>query len=176
MVAYTNCPQIVLDVNGKTYPPVTMKRYGKAEWDVPFEPGYIEACGISDGKTICREKKQTTGKPVALALSLDTENITRSGKDVAIFTCRAVDENGNVVPDAAPLVTFSATGCGQLFSTGSDNADHESLYSPTRRMYVGSISVAVKISDKNAPLTLTARDVNGTLLPSFVSLTVPEKA
>lgn len=176
VVAYTNCPQIVLDVNGKTYPPVTMKRYGKAEWDVPFEPGYIEACGISDGKTICREKKQTTGKPVALSLSLDTENITRSGKDVAIFTCRAVDENGNVVPDAAPLVTFSATGCGQLFSTGSDNADHESLYSPTRRMYVGSISVAVKISDKNAPLTLTARDVNGTLLPSFVSLTVPEKA
>jgi len=43
-------------------------------------------------------------------------------------------------------------------------------------MYAGAISVAVKISDKNAPLTLTARDVNGTLLPSFVSLTVPEKA
>ncbi len=101
--------------------------------------------------------------------------MTRSGKDAAIFTCRAVDENGNFVPDATPLVTFSATGCGKVFSTGSDNADHESLYSSTRRMYAGTISVAVKISDKNAPLTLTAHDVNGILLPAFVSLEIPEK-
>ena len=42
-------------------------------------------------------------------------------------------------------------------------------------MYAGTISVVVKISDKNAPLTLTARDVNGILLPAFVSLEIPEK-
>ena len=175
IVAYTNCKEAILDVNGKKYPPVKIKKYGKAEWNISFCPGYIEAYGITDGKIVCRKKIQTTEKPVALKLSLDTENIERNGKDVAVFSCRAVDKNGKFVPDATPLVTFSATGCGQVLSTGSDNADHESLYSSTRRMYAGVISVAVKIIDNDLPLTLTAYDANGNLTPAFISLGIPVK-
>lgn len=170
VVAYTNCPEVQLTVNGKKYPVTSVGRYSKAEWDVPYEPGYIRVDAIKDGKTLCSEQKTTTKKPCALALVAETPDITSSGKDVAIFTCYAVDADGNRVPDASPLVTFSATGCGKVFSTGSDNADHTPLYSHTRRMYAGAISVAVSVSSKDAPLKLIAADVNGTLAPASITL------
>lgn len=175
VVAYTNCPQVVLTVNGKKYEPVSVSRYSKAEWDIPYEPGYIRAEGISDGKTLCSCEHITTGEPVALALSLDTSDVTANGKDYAIFTCCAVDKDGNRVPDATPLVTFSASGCAKVFSTGSDNADHEPLFSPTRRMYAGAISVAVSVSDNGKPLSLSAADVNGSLASAYFTADLTEK-
>ena len=175
VVAYTNCPQVVLTVNGKKYEPVSVSRYSKAEWDIPYEPGYIRAEGVFGGKTLCSCERHTTGEPVALALSLDTADVTANGKDYAIFTCYAVDKDGNRVPDATPLVTFSASGCAKVFSTGSDNADHEPLFSPTRRMYSGAISVAVSVSDNGKPLRLSATDVNGSLASAYFTADLTEK-
>ena len=134
-----------------------------------------ELVRVSGGKTLCSCERHTTGEPVALALSLDTADVTANGKDYAIFTCYAVDKDGNRVPDATPLVTFSASGCAKVFSTGSDNADHETLFSPTRRMYSGAISVAVSVSDNGKPLLLSATDVNGSLASAYFTADLTEK-
>ena len=89
-------------------------------------------------------------------LSLDTPDVKANGKDIAIFSCYAVDENGIEVPDATPVVDFLAEGAGRVYSTGSDISDHGSLFSSTRKMRAGRIGVAVKLGEKSGSLRLIA--------------------
>ena len=91
-----------------------------------------------------------------LELRLDTEDVIANGKDIAVFTCLALDEDGNEVYDATPTVTFTTNSLGKVYSTGSDVTDHNSLFLPTRRMRAGRISVAVKLGEISGELKLYA--------------------
>jgi len=159
--AYTNAPKLELFLNGQSLGVKEIEKHGHGEWKVPFVPGTIEVKAYDeDGKVVAYDKKTTSGEPYALKLTLDTEDAQPNGKDVAIVTCSVVDKDGNEVPDAAPTVTFSASGCGRILSTGSDVTDHEPLFLPTRRMRAGKIGVAVKMLDSDRPLSVLA-EANG---------------
>ena len=97
----------------------------------------------------------------------DTPDIRPNGEDIAVFSCYCVDEEGREVPDACAEVTFSASGSGTVFSTGSDVSDHTSLYLPVRRMRAGRITVAVKMKEVNRPLKLVAYS-QGLLSAAFI--------
>ena len=67
-----------------------------------------------------------------------------NGKDIALFTCECVDENGLIVPDADEYVYFSTNNDAAIVGTGSDCSDHNRVGNSERKMYAGKISVAVK--------------------------------
>ena len=156
VVAYTNCDEVELFHNGKLQGRRKLEKHGHGEWEVPYAPGYIEAVAYIGGKEAARDKRVTAGKPYRLMLELQTPDVKANGKDIAIFDCYVVDENGIEVPDCSAVVNFLAEGAGRVYSTGSDVSDHGSLFSPTRKMRAGRIGVAVKTGKTSGALRLIA--------------------
>ncbi len=119
--------------------------------------GKIEVVGYKDGKAVARDVNETTGRAVALKLRLDNgEDIKANGKDVALFTCYAVDAEGREVPDASAFVRFSCNHFGKIVGTGSDVSDHNPVTLPERQMRAGAITVAVKLGTEEGSLRLLA--------------------
>ena len=141
---YTNCEEAELFLNGKSLGRVSIEPWGHAEWNVPYEPGRLEAVGFRKGRRCVSDFHETTGSPTALLLRLENAPVSANGEDVALFTCLALDEQGREVPDASPLVHFDCVGGGRILGTGSSNTDPVPVSSPERRMFAGRISIAVK--------------------------------
>jgi len=120
-----------------------------AEWLVPYQPGEIRAMGMNNGIPVCGDSVKTTGAPKGL-------RITRNDEEAWLFTCECIDEEGNPVPDASPLVRFYAEGM-KIVGTGSDNADPVPPASYERKMYMGKIAVYARPQEGAECLRLFAR-------------------
>ena len=143
VVVYTNCDEFELFINGKNLGRRSIKKYGLGEWEVVYESGILTAKGYINGELVCEDVRQTTGRAVSLRLRLENK-YKANGKDIAIFTCECLDENGLVVPDADEYVYFSTTTNATIVGTGSDGCDHNNVALSERKMYGGKITVAVK--------------------------------
>ncbi len=162
--AYTNCDEVELFVNGESAGRTAVEKYGHAEWVVEYRPGKIEAVAYRNGEEVCRDVRETTGRPAKLRLIAENpEDVHANGEDLAVFTCVAVDEAGREVPDAAVTVRFTANGLGRVVGTGSDVCDHTPVASPVRKMRAGRIAVAVRVGRTPGTLKLYASDENGTV-------------
>jgi beta-galactosidase len=156
--AYTNCEELELFLNGESLGKKQIEKFGHGEWEVAYTPGVIEVKAYLGGKEVCSDKKTTSGKAYRLVLTQDTPDVSANGDDIALFTCTVEDENGIEVPDASvSLVSFSAKGDCQVYSTGSDISDHGYLLCPDRRMREGRITVAVKLGKIKEGMKLCAR-------------------
>ena len=154
--AYTNTERLELFLNGRSLGFRDIEKYGHGEWEVTYEAGELEVRAYSGDQVVARDVRVTSKKPHRLDLKLDTTDVQANGEDIAIFTCRVLDEDGNEVYDATPTVTFSTNSLGQIYATGSDITDHTSIFLPTRRMRAGRISVAVKLGTVSGELKLYA--------------------
>lgn len=158
--AYTNAEEAELFLNDKSLGKKKIEKYGHGEWIVPFEAGKLSVKAYTSGKVVATDEKVTSKQGKKLKLSLDTPDIKANGKDIAIFTCSVLDEDGLQVPDASPTVSFHAEGAGVVYSTGSDVSDHTSLFSTVRKMRAGTISVAVKLKNQEGQIKLIATSEN----------------
>ncbi len=143
VTVYTHCDELELFLNGTSLGRRQIEKYGRGEWSVPYAAGALCVKGYRSGVCVCEDSRETTGRPVALKLTLDND-FEANGRDMALFTCECVDEQGRVVPDACETVTFGVTAPAKLVATGSDHTDHVNVSSPERRMYMGKIRIAVK--------------------------------
>ena len=158
VVAYTNQGACELFVNGVSLGKREVEKWGHAEWQVVYAPGEIEVVAYDEnGSIVARDKKITSSSPYALRLTLDTEDVKANGKDIAIMSCYVLDKDGNEVYDATPTVSFTASGAGKIYSTGSDISEHSSLFLSTRKMRAGRIGVAVKMTEREGKLTVIAQ-------------------
>ena len=155
VTVYTNCDELELLLNGESLGRKPIEKYGHGEWNVPYIPGTLEAKGYRAGIMVTSHVRTTTGRPERLRLTLDN-NCTANGRDVALFTCECLDRDGNVVPDAAEFVCFSAESPARILGTGSDHCDHNNVTLPQRKMYMGKICIAVKPTKGQTSITLTA--------------------
>ena len=159
IVVYTNCDELELFLNGKSLGRRSIEKYGYGEWDVTYESGTLMVKGYIKGELVCEDIRQTTGKAVALKLRLEN-SYEPNGKDIALFTCECVDENGLTVPDADEFVCFSTNTDATILGTGSDCCDHNKVGNSERKMYGGKISVAVKPKWNTEDLELYAYSSN----------------
>ena len=155
VTVYTNCDELELLLNGESLGRKPIEKYGHGEWDVPYIPGTLEAKGYRAGILVASHVRTTTGRPEALRLTLDN-SCTANGRDVALFTCECLDQNGNPVPDAGEFVHFSAEAPAKILGTGSDHCDHNNVTLPQRKMYMGKIRIAVKPVKGQTGITLAA--------------------
>ncbi|MBE6750760.1 MAG: glycoside hydrolase family 2 protein [Ruminococcaceae bacterium] len=159
VTVYTNCEELELFLNGKSIGRKQIEKYGHGEWNVPYEAGELSVKGYIDGKEVCEHKRITTGKPVSIRLTLDNE-FEANGRDLALFTCECLDEQGRVVPDAAEFVKFTVNSPAVIVGTGSDNCDHNNVILPERKMYMGKIRIAVRPAKDQEKVELTAMSEN----------------
>jgi len=128
---YTNCTEVELYVNGKSFGAkrIEFPRQGNSggwfryehpkihpttsdlflTWDIPYEPGIVKAVGMRNGKIVCTHEILTTGEPAAIRLGIDRPIIKADMRDLAHLTVEIVDEAGNAVPTSDNLVKFSVT-------------------------------------------------------------------
>jgi len=125
VLGFANCPEVTLTLNGKVIG--TRKRteaeHGILRWEVPYEPGTLQAVGLVDGHEACRYTLQTAGAPDHLALLPDPAQLHADGKDVCHLIFQVEDVQGIRVPEAAPEVTFEVAGPAKILGIGNGDVD-----------------------------------------------------
>lgn len=156
---YTNCDSLELFLNGTSLGKQEIEKYGHGEWDVTYAPGELKVIGYRDGKQVAEHTRKTTKAPARLVLRQDLA-FRPNNYDIGLFTCECVDEDGLVVEDATPFVSFSVNEGAEIVGTGSDNCDHHKVTLPQRRMYAGKITVGVRVCQEIPNLRLYAQSEN----------------
>ncbi len=146
VLAYTNCFQAELFVNGTSYgkkayefpaqgmteqynhfahaiAPITTNDL-HLSWDVPYEPGVLELVAYDvHGAAVLRKRVETTGKATTLMLQADQATLPANGRAVSQVTIALRDAAGRLVPDDDRALTIRVSGAGRLL--GADNGDPE---------------------------------------------------
>ena len=194
MLCYTNCETVELFLNGRSlrhasayaFPrPAMSGQPGRLTganvhpttadlhlaWDVPCEPGVLEAVGRRAGEEICRYRVETTGAPAALRLTADRDMLAADGCDVAHLTVEVLDAEGRVVPTADTRVRFSVAGEGRLIGVDNgDPVDHDSPKADSRKAWCGLCLGIVQSGKASGDLVIEV-SADG-LAPARVVLTV----
>ena len=138
VMVITNAKQAELFLNGKSLGMKEVDPYAMATWEVPYEPGMLEAVARTDGKEIAKTKVETTGDAIALKLTPDRDLLEGDGRDSIPVTIAAVDTQGRIVPGSAPMVTFKVEGPGKLLGMGNGDPNcHEPEKGPDHTLFHG---------------------------------------
>jgi beta-galactosidase len=178
VVVYSNCRQVELLVNGKSYgtKSLVFPRPGATRswsdftpagttadlhltWDVPYEPGIIRVLGRQDGQEIvAQEEIHTPGAPARIALNLDKSVLESAGRGVAQVEVRILDADGNLVPTARNVVSFDIHGPANIIGyDNGDNASHDSYQTNSRPVFNGLALAAVRAGKTPGQVTVTAK-------------------
>lgn len=162
---YTDSPKAELFINGKSQgvreknDSSNMNRYRLMWNETRYEPGEVKAVAYNaDGSIAGETVVRTAGKPYRLVLSANRQTLSANGDDLAYITVRVEDKNGNIVPDAEPIVKFKVTGNGSFRATA--NGDPTSLRDfnkPEMDLFSGAATVIVKSGENAGFVTLEAK-------------------
>ncbi|MDC0713634.1 discoidin domain-containing protein [Stigmatella sp. ncwal1] len=134
--AFSNCPSVRLRINGGDQGTKTPNPWNsdsnsnltqstrllpfQASWDVTFAAGTLLAeCLDQFGSVVATDSKVTAGAAAKVVLKVvpalvrpdgTAFAVTANGSDAAFVVAEVQDANGNVVPTAANLLTFSVSG------------------------------------------------------------------
>jgi beta-galactosidase len=163
VMAYTNAEEVELRLNGRSLGrrrkgeewvmPVGEKisedrtfttRY-RLVWEVPYEPGALEAVALRGGEPVARAAVRTAGAPSRLVLEPDRMTILSDGEDLSFVTVRVEDAEGNLVPDADNLVRFAVDGAGRIAAVDNGSpASLEPFQARQRRAFSGLALLVVR--------------------------------
>lgn len=179
VIAYSNCDAVELFVNGKSYGEKRLEfpRQGNSgswarydlpqkfattadlhlSWDVPYEAGTVKAVGKKNGMIVFTETIETTGKPYAIRLIVDKNDIRADNQDVAHIRVEIVDSRGNIVPTADNLVNYRISGNGRIIGLDNgDPRDHELYRSGKRKVFNGLGLAIIQAGKTPGKIILTA--------------------
>jgi beta-galactosidase len=176
VICFTNCGEVELFVNGKSYGSKTFEfpRRGNSgswntyepgkvftstadlhlTWDVIYEPGEIKAVGKKDGREYTF-RQVTTGAPAKLKITADRDTIHALPSDVVHITVEITDRDGHRVPYADNLIKFEAPGAGILGVESGNMMDLSSVKATERKAW-GGLCLAIIQADKAGSFTVKA--------------------
>lgn len=176
VMALSNAETVKLLLNGKLIGEQKVDKYEMNTWDVPYQPGKLEAIGYKNGKEVSRFKVETTGEPVSMQLIADRPSIDGDGWDAMPVTVQALDSKGRPVPTANIPVEFELSGPGNIIGLGNgDPNSHEAEKGNKRSLYNGLAQVILQTNaNAQQPLVLIARSPG--LKPASITIMVTPKA
>ncbi len=157
----SNAEQVELKLNGTSYGNRKMPRNGHLEWDVPYQPGRLEAIARKGDRTF-RQAVETTGVPVAVVLSPVNRMILADGRDGTVINVTVTDQSGREVPNASNLIRFSLKGDARILGVGNgDPSSHEADQCPDggwqRRLFGGKCQVIIQAGRTAGEIVVTAQ-------------------
>jgi beta-galactosidase len=120
-------------------------------WQVPYQPGTLQAVALKDGKPVRVETVATAGAPARIALAPDRAKISADGDDLSFVTVRIEDKDGNLCPLADNLVRFKVEGAGRIAAVDNGNpATVESFQADFRKAFNGLCLLIVRSNSGQA--------------------------
>lgn len=159
IVAYTNCDEVRLFLNGKMLESKFPGREKKLSlrWKLPFAAGELRAEGYLNGQLVATDRVQTAGEVAKIHLSADRSTLKADGKDLSFITVKLTDRAGVLVPGSDNLIHFELEGAGRIVGLANGNAmSLEPAKGSERRAFSGMCLVVVQSSDKGGDLVLKA--------------------
>ena len=156
---YTNCEAVELFLNGRSLgeKAVTDRLNPVLHWDVPNEPGVVQAIGKQGGREAARFELATAGAADHLALMPDKATLRADGTGLSNIEIRVVDAQGRMVPDAQAHIVLEVSGAGELAAVDSGNPrDVTPVQSGSRDAYRGRILAIVRAGRKPGAIQLRA--------------------
>lgn len=177
---YTNYPSAELFVNGKSQGRLSkdttltvessaskedetalrrLKRYRLMWPDVKYEAGTLKVVAYDENGTARAEREiHTAGEAYRLEAVADTLPLHAGGRDLCYIRVRMVDREGNLVPTANQLVTFSVKGAGVFKAAANGDATCLDLFhEPQMHLFNGQLTAIVATTDKAGTFTFTAK-------------------
>lgn len=167
---YSNGDEVELFVNGITQgrKPVGYKTKFKAEFEILYQPGKIEAVAYKDGKELGRDCLETARETTQLKLEADKKIIKANGQDLCYIKITALDSNGNEVFDEKGKLVIDLEGCGELIALGTGNPKPLQLYNSNENyLYEGKALAVVKSTLEVGKCTVKIR-IDGCDMQSIV--------
>ncbi|MCB1132782.1 MAG: DUF4982 domain-containing protein, partial [Verrucomicrobiae bacterium] len=126
VMALTNADTVTLALNGKVLEEKKVDPIDMVEFQVPYQPGKLEALAKKNGREIARFAVETTGPAAALEIIPDRDSLAGDGADAMPVTIRAVDAHGREVPTANLMVNFETEGPAKIIGVGNGDPNcHE---------------------------------------------------
>ena len=116
---YSNLEEVDLLLNGRSLGTKRGNAYpGLAHpprvWEVPYEPGTLQATARSGAQTVLHTRK-TAGPAARIELTSDVKQLRSSDREsLAYLTASVVDKDGTVVPNSFHPISFTSYGPGEL--------------------------------------------------------------
>jgi beta-galactosidase len=177
ILAFSNAKEVELFLNGKSLGIRDVPHDDYAEWEVPYQPGRIEARAYDakeKGEVVATDMVETTGVPDIVELSPDRTTLQADAEDAVVVPVSILDEQGRVVPDAANHVIFQLDGPGEILGVSNGNpADHDSDKSNQRNAFHGHCMVLIEAGAQPGTIHLTATSPG--LSSSMVNFQVQER-
>jgi beta-galactosidase len=156
----SNCDTVELFLNGTSLGAKRMEKNAHLAWQVPYEPGILEARGVRNGRVLTA-KVETTGDAARIVLTPDRTSINADGEDVSVVNVSAVDARGREVADASNLIRFELAGAGRIIGVGNgDPSSHEAdkflSGGYQRTLFNGKCQLIVQSVTHAGPLTIHA--------------------
>lgn len=157
---YTNVPEVELKLNGRS---LGIRKWDLNKeaflfWEVPYEPGKLEAIGkTADGRTVSYAV-QTAGEPAAIKLSPDRKVLKSNRQDLGYVSVQLLDANGIPVPFASNNISFEVSGAGKLVGVGNgDQQSHTSFKGNQMEAWQGKCLAIIQSTNKKGEIIITAR-------------------
>jgi beta-galactosidase len=160
---YTSGDEGELFLNGKSLGRKTKQPFEyRLRWDVPYQPGELEAVAYKNGKEWARDKVKTTGPVSQMLLQPDRSTLKADGTDLSFVTVTLADKDGLMVPDADNQVHFDISGPGDIVAVDNGDAtDPTSFQDPARKAFNGLVLVVIR-THKGEPGAITLKaDADG---------------
>lgn len=165
---YTTGDEVELWFNGKS---LGRKQKGRAwnemqcSFDVPWQPGTLEAVAYRKGKEIARTRQTTAGAPSRVEVQIENPRLKADGEDVSILTLRQEDKQGTLYPYGENRVHVFLEGPARVLSFENGNpVDTECNFGATsRRCFFGWNRLFVQsVEDaKNTPVSVVLAAICG---------------
>lgn len=156
---YTNQEQVELYLNGKSMGIARLSDFADRtiKWQVPYQPGVIKAVAIANGRQTATHELKTAGTPAKIKLESSLKSLKADGEDILYVEVSVTDNQGVLIPDAAHLVSFKATGPVSILGVGNGNLfSEESFKGRSIQYYKGRCIVILRAGLKEGQVTLEA--------------------
>jgi beta-galactosidase len=155
--AHSNMDKVELFLNGQSLGAQEMQKNHHLAWNVVYAPGTLEARGYKNGELVLTQRRETTGVPAAIALSVDRTEILADGEDVAMVTVEVRDAKGRRVPVTSNKIAFNVTGAGKLIGLGNgDPTDQDPDKGVERKAFSGLCMAIVQSAKTGGAIAVVA--------------------
>lgn len=155
---YSMADEVELYLNGVSQGKKTKEGNAlKVSWRLHYQAGTLKAISRKNGKVVLEETVHTAGAAARILLSADRPKLAADGKDLSYVTVRITDKDGNLIPDAAQLISYKLIGDASI--SGLDNGSpvsHESFKGSSHKAFNGLALAIIKAGTKKSSVQLIA--------------------